>query len=125
MSEKTEKELKKEFEKENKLAWKKWKNIPDGLEFDEYYKVSNAIFAKSSKLDREYRLVKTPELKEADDFHLGCQMTFRDFKECCQTGGFIDEYIGAWYNVMSFIMGTLVYLFLDNTAGLGRKSPLF
>ena len=67
---------------------------------DEFFKKSNGSFelyqdlrepftSKMDKLDRERRMIMTPEFeREIPDY--GDVMPLSDFVECCKDGGFID-----------------------------------
>ena len=90
LNQKTEAQLKKDLNEASSLANKHWQEIPGGLDFAQYEAKVEEIYKDVNRLSSEYRLIQTPKLKEAGEFELECLMTFEEFKDCCESGGFID-----------------------------------
>ena len=116
----SEEELKEKFETANRIAWDKWRDLPDNLDYAEYDKRVKEIFVESSELSREYRLIKTPVMKDADDFDKECLEPFDGFVACCKHGGFIDYDGSGEYGTATQKSGISIYP-SDIKAGKYRK----
>lgn len=66
-----------------------WNNLPLGLDYKEYQEALEPFVKKCAIASRNYRMVKTPILKDdVPDF--GDVMSLEHFISCCKLGGFID-----------------------------------
>lgn len=72
----------------NDVYEEKVKNIPLGLNYQEYNELLNLYSEELMEVSRAYRLVKTPDYNDIPDY--GDIMSLEDFVDNCNEGGFID-----------------------------------
>ncbi len=106
----TEEELKIQLLKAREIADELWNKLPPDLDFDEYDERVNDIYKEVNSLSLKYRLVKTPVLKEAEDWELEeCKMSFMQFKESCEEGFFINYDGSGEYGNATHKSGIAIY----------------
>ncbi len=116
----TEQELKEQLEKAEYIADEKRKNIKTDLSFFEYQRQVNEIYKEVNELSSKYRMIQTPVMEESDDHdRQECLMTFEEFKQCCEDGGFIDYDGYGKYGTLTHISKITVFA-SDITSGKFR-----
>lgn len=91
-----EQEFKIKLNKLNKEVKEIWHNSFDRKDGWDWY-ISHPKVKEYEKLYREYKLIKTPTLREMDDLDKKCHMKFKEFEKYCKIGPMFTDYDGSGY----------------------------
>jgi len=84
----TKEEIKIKLDEASKEYTKRFNSAPENMDYNQFQTYMAVAGNEVDRLSREYRLVKTPEMREHKN--IGTLMTLEEFLEYVDSGGFID-----------------------------------
>lgn len=89
-------EIQEKIDQNDKILKKIWEE-DDGNSWDNYQRKCQPYWNDNEALYAAQSLKDVPEMEPMSDLDRKCRMSIKDFKECCECGGFINSDGDGYY----------------------------